>query len=95
MSTHAPTIVLVHGAFAESASWSPVIECLNHHDTQLVATHQRRVRDVVAVANPLRSLTTCSRRCDWTQVRRRRRSFATTASMSFCSHLFDRCALAP
>jgi pimeloyl-ACP methyl ester carboxylesterase len=57
MSTNEPTIVLVHGAFAESASWSPVIECLYHHDTQLVATHQRRFRDVVAVANPLRSLT--------------------------------------
>src|SRR5215510_6460474 len=55
-STKLPTIALVHGAFAESASWSPVIECLHHHDTPLVATHQRRFRDVVAVGNPLRSL---------------------------------------
>jgi pimeloyl-ACP methyl ester carboxylesterase len=40
-----PTIVLVHGAFAESSSWNAVIELLlaqDHH--------------VVAVANPLRSL---------------------------------------
>jgi pimeloyl-ACP methyl ester carboxylesterase len=41
-----PTIVLVHGAFAESASWHGVIERL--HDRSL---------DVVAVANPLRGLT--------------------------------------
>ena len=41
-----PTIVLVHGAFAESASWNGVVERL----------HTRSL-DVVAVANPLRSLT--------------------------------------
>jgi pimeloyl-ACP methyl ester carboxylesterase len=41
-----PTIVLVHGAFAESASWNPVIERL-----------QARSLEVVAVANPLRSVT--------------------------------------
>jgi pimeloyl-ACP methyl ester carboxylesterase len=40
-----PTIVLVHGAFAESASWSGVIEPL------VAEGHQ-----VVAAANPLRSL---------------------------------------
>ncbi len=40
-----PTIVLIHGAFAESASWNRVIERL----------HQHGVR-AVAVANPLRSL---------------------------------------
>ena len=40
-----PTIVLVHGAFAESASWDPVIEPL------LDAGHS-----VIAAANPLRSL---------------------------------------
>jgi pimeloyl-ACP methyl ester carboxylesterase len=40
-----PTIVLVHGAFAESASWDHVID-------PLVAEGHR----VVAVANPLRSL---------------------------------------
>jgi pimeloyl-ACP methyl ester carboxylesterase len=41
-----PTIVLVHGAFAESASWNPVIERLES------AGHP-----VIAAANPLRSLT--------------------------------------
>jgi pimeloyl-ACP methyl ester carboxylesterase len=40
-----PTIVLVHGAFAESASWSGVVEQLHG-----------RSHAVVAVANPLRSL---------------------------------------
>jgi pimeloyl-ACP methyl ester carboxylesterase len=41
-----PTIVLVHGAFAESASWDRVID-------PLVADGHR----VIAAANPLRSLT--------------------------------------
>jgi len=41
-----PTVVLVHGAFAESASWNGVIERLRAQSL-----------DVVAVANPLRSLT--------------------------------------
>jgi pimeloyl-ACP methyl ester carboxylesterase len=45
MSEQSPTIALVHGAFAESASWSPVVEQL-----------QSRGRDVVAAANPLRSV---------------------------------------
>ncbi|WP_217280923.1 alpha/beta fold hydrolase [Kibdelosporangium persicum] len=40
-----PTVVLVHGAFAESSSWNGVIARL-----------QRRGYQVVAVANPLRSL---------------------------------------
>ncbi|WP_309129765.1 alpha/beta hydrolase [Microbacterium sp.] len=40
-----PTIVLVHGAFAESASWNGVIARLQEHDVT-----------AVAVANPLRSL---------------------------------------
>jgi pimeloyl-ACP methyl ester carboxylesterase len=40
-----PTIVLVHGAFAESASWERVID-------PLVAQGHR----VVAAANPLRGL---------------------------------------
>jgi pimeloyl-ACP methyl ester carboxylesterase len=41
-----PTIVLVHGAFADSGSWDPVIDLLpaDHH--------------VIAAANPLRSLST-------------------------------------
>jgi pimeloyl-ACP methyl ester carboxylesterase len=46
--THAkakPTIVLVHGAFADSASWSGVVERL-----------QKRGYPVVAAANPLRGL---------------------------------------
>ena len=46
MSDQKPTVVLVHGAFAESASWNPVIEQL-----------QARGLDAVAVANPLRSVT--------------------------------------
>ncbi|MEU4557488.1 alpha/beta hydrolase [Actinoplanes sp. NPDC023936] len=40
-----PTIVLVHGAFADAASWTGVIERL-----------QRRGYPVVAAANPLREL---------------------------------------
>jgi pimeloyl-ACP methyl ester carboxylesterase len=45
MSGQKPTIVLVHGAFAESANWNGVIEKL-----------QAMSLDCVAVANPLRSL---------------------------------------
>jgi pimeloyl-ACP methyl ester carboxylesterase len=45
MSQPSPTVVLVHGAFAESASWNGVIERL----------HSRSI-EVVAAANPLRSL---------------------------------------
>lgn len=45
MSEHSPTIALVHGAFAESASWNSVVELL-----------QRQGHDAVAVANPLRSV---------------------------------------
>ncbi|GAA1274629.1 alpha/beta hydrolase [Sphaerisporangium rubeum] len=41
----APTIVLVHGAFADSSSWNGVIADLRH-----------RGHEVVAVANPLRGL---------------------------------------
>lgn len=40
-----PTIVLVHGAFADGAGWNPVIERL-----------QRRGFTAVAVANPLRGV---------------------------------------
>jgi pimeloyl-ACP methyl ester carboxylesterase len=47
MSEHTPTIALVHGAFAESASWNPVIARLRAHG-----------HDVVAIGNPLRSVTT-------------------------------------
>jgi pimeloyl-ACP methyl ester carboxylesterase len=45
MSTEQPLVVLVHGAFAESASWNGVIARL----------HGQGI-DAVAVANPLRSL---------------------------------------
>lgn len=45
MSERKPTVVLVHGAFAESASWAGVVERL-----------RARSVDVVAIANPLRSL---------------------------------------
>lgn len=41
-----PTVVLVHGAFADAASWNGVIERLQHADVP-----------VLAVANPLRGLT--------------------------------------
>ncbi|MET7331159.1 alpha/beta hydrolase [Nonomuraea sp. NPDC005650] len=44
-TTEQPVIVLVHGAFAESASWNRVIQRL--HGSQLTA---------VAVANPLRGV---------------------------------------
>jgi pimeloyl-ACP methyl ester carboxylesterase len=44
-ATPLPTVVLVHGAFAESASWNGVIADL-----------QRRGYAVIAVANPLRGL---------------------------------------
>ena len=45
MDAQTPAVVLVHGAFAESASWAGVIEQL-----------QSRSVEAVAVANPLRSL---------------------------------------
>ena len=45
MDQQSPTVVLVHGAFAESASWNGVIEEL----------HRRGV-PAIAAANPLRSL---------------------------------------
>lgn len=46
MSDQSPIVVLVHGAFAESASWNGVIENL----------HAQGV-EAVAIANPLRSVT--------------------------------------
>jgi pimeloyl-ACP methyl ester carboxylesterase len=55
MSTQKPTVALVHGAFAESASWNPVIECLHRRDTNGTMPAPG-VRDVVAIANPLRSV---------------------------------------
>jgi len=45
MSEQSPTIVLVHGAFAESASWNGVVEQLQSQNLA-----------VVAAANPLRSV---------------------------------------
>jgi pimeloyl-ACP methyl ester carboxylesterase len=56
MSEQRPTIVLVHGAFAESASWAPVIDRLAHHAPVLVTNHETHFGNVVAVANPLRSI---------------------------------------
>ena len=45
MNNQNPTVVLVHGAFAESASWNGVIQDLHAHGV-----------DAIAVANPLRSV---------------------------------------
>jgi pimeloyl-ACP methyl ester carboxylesterase len=45
MSDQQPTVALVHGAFAESASWNGVIERL-----------QARGTDAIAIGNPLRSV---------------------------------------
>jgi pimeloyl-ACP methyl ester carboxylesterase len=56
MPNQEPTILLVHGAFAESASWNPVIERLHHQRSTPAAPSGRRFGDVVAVANPLRSV---------------------------------------
>jgi pimeloyl-ACP methyl ester carboxylesterase len=56
MNAQMPTIALVHGAFAESASWNPVIERLRHHGVVLVASHDQTFCDIVAIANPLRSV---------------------------------------
>lgn len=57
MSTTTPTIALVHGAFAESSSWNGVIERLQRRDGVLVADLRAMPCDVVAIGNPLRSLT--------------------------------------
>ncbi|GAA2050401.1 alpha/beta fold hydrolase [Leifsonia soli] len=46
MTDQTPTVVLVHGAFADASSWNGVIERLH-----------RQSIPVVAAANPLRSLT--------------------------------------
>ena len=45
MSTN-PTVVLVHGAFADGSSWAPVVERLRAQDIESLA-----------VSNPLRGLT--------------------------------------
>ncbi|GKQ34075.1 alpha/beta fold hydrolase [Streptomyces sp. A012304] len=45
MSTTTPTVVLIHGAFADAASWTGVIEELQRHDIP-----------VIAPPNPLRGL---------------------------------------
>ncbi|HEX7094498.1 MAG TPA: alpha/beta hydrolase [Acidimicrobiales bacterium] len=50
-----PTIALVHGAFAESASWDAVIDRLYEAPARAGGEHQG-IGDVVAIANPLRSL---------------------------------------
>jgi pimeloyl-ACP methyl ester carboxylesterase len=56
MSTQKPTIAMVHGAFAESASWLPVIERLRRRGPVLSDGSARHFREVVAIGNPLRSL---------------------------------------
>ncbi|WP_351235433.1 alpha/beta hydrolase [Streptomyces sp. NPDC002133] len=45
MTAQHPTVVLVHGAFADSSSWNGVVERLQEHDYS-----------VVAASNPLRGL---------------------------------------
>src|SRR4051794_41901669 len=45
MSASEPTVVLVHGAFADASSWNGVVEIL-----------QRQGHAVVAPANPLRGI---------------------------------------
>ncbi|MDT0401396.1 MULTISPECIES: alpha/beta fold hydrolase [Streptomyces] len=47
MSAQQPTIVLVHGAFADSSSWNGVVDALQSHGHR-----------VVAASNPLRGLST-------------------------------------
>ena len=49
VSTNSPTVVLVHGAFADASSWTAVIERLQAKDVK-----------VTAPANPLRGLSTDS-----------------------------------
>ncbi|HEX2746057.1 MAG TPA: hypothetical protein VHN16_16880 [Streptosporangiaceae bacterium] len=49
-----PTIVLVHGAFADASSWNGVIERL-----------QQQGYTVIAAANPLRALASAGRRTRW------------------------------
>src|SRR4051812_10406480 len=44
-STNTPTVVLVHGGFADASFWAPVVEDLQAHDVP-----------VLAPANPLRGL---------------------------------------
>jgi pimeloyl-ACP methyl ester carboxylesterase len=56
MTTDLPTIALVHGAFADSSSWHPVIERLYQDAPDVVRGPQGELRGVVAIANPLRSL---------------------------------------
>ena len=49
------TLVLVHGAFAESASWDRVIHVMMGRDHRIVAPFHHGHR-VIAAANPLRGL---------------------------------------
>jgi len=51
------TTVLVHGAFAESASWARVIHALLGRDHRVIAPTDPR-RRVISAANPLRGLKT-------------------------------------
>jgi pimeloyl-ACP methyl ester carboxylesterase len=56
MSEQTPTVVLVHGAFAENASWNPVIERLQDPATAADGADGPGACDVVAVGNQLRSV---------------------------------------
>src|SRR5262245_2615835 len=49
------TLVLVHGAFAESASWNRMIHLMMGRDHRIVAPYHHGHR-VIAAANPLRGL---------------------------------------
>ena len=50
-----PSIVLVHGAFADSASWSQVIHVLASRGHRVIAPYHQGHR-IIAAANPLRGL---------------------------------------
>ncbi len=56
MSNQKITVALVHGAFADSSSWNTVIDRLGSGSAPLTAAHGEVPCDIVAIANPLRSL---------------------------------------
>lgn len=41
MTSGKPTVVLVHGAFADSSSWNGVVERLQSHDYRVVSASNR------------------------------------------------------
>jgi pimeloyl-ACP methyl ester carboxylesterase len=73
-SAHSPTIVLVHGAFADASSWKGVVERL-----------QAKGIPVTAPANPLRGIAfdsayTASLLVQMPRRRRRRRTSSASSS---------------